>query len=123
MEELQITRARHAICLHDVSTGQFPTSNSHFEILSFQRPWCPDQGTAAHSFLIFCQCYSFFGFARTMVDSRCHSFEEASSTANYHHQMTQTPTSRSEPSQDNGSLRLTDFATINLPLLETPASS
>lgn len=57
-----------------------------------------------------------------MVDSRCHSFEDVSSTSNHHQQMPLTPTSPSEFSQNNGSLRLTDFATINLPLLETSAS-
>lgn len=58
-----------------------------------------------------------------MVDSRCHSFQNASSSANHHHQMSQTPTSRSESPQGNGSLRLTNFATIDLPLLENPDSS
>lgn len=57
-----------------------------------------------------------------MVVSQCHSFEDASSTSN-HHQMSFTQTTPSESSQDNGSLRLTDFATIDLPLLETPSSS
>lgn len=56
------------------------------------------------------------------MDSQCHSFED-SSTSNHHHQMSPIPTSPSEPSQGNGSLRLTDFATINLPLLETSSSS
>lgn len=57
-----------------------------------------------------------------MVNTRCHSFEDVSSTINHHHQWSTTPTSPSETTQDDGSLRLTDFATINLPLLETPAS-
>lgn len=57
-----------------------------------------------------------------MVDSRCHSFEDASST-NKHHHIPLTSMSRSESSQDKGSIKLAEFATINLSLPETPASS
>lgn len=56
-----------------------------------------------------------------MVDSRCHSFEDTSSTSVHHKSLTSL--SRAEPSHDGGSLRLTDFATINLRLTDSPASS
>lgn len=58
-----------------------------------------------------------------MVYSRRHSFEDVSSTVNHHHQMPLTPTSPPESSRGNGSLRLTDFATINLPFLEARNTS
>lgn len=56
-----------------------------------------------------------------MVDSRCHSFEDTSSTSNHH--ITLTSLSQSESSQDGGSLIFTEFATINIRLTDSPASS
>lgn len=56
-----------------------------------------------------------------MVDSRSHSFEDTSSSSNHH--MPLTSSSPFEPSQNVGSLRITEFATINLRLTDSPASS
>jgi hypothetical protein len=56
-----------------------------------------------------------------MVDSRSHSFEDTSSSSNHH--MPLTFSSRSESSQKAESLRITEFATINLQLTDSPASS
>lgn len=56
-----------------------------------------------------------------MVDSRCHSLEDISSTNT--HQQSLTSLSRSESSHDEGSIRLTNFATINLQLTDFPTSS
>lgn len=56
-----------------------------------------------------------------MVDSRCHSLKNTSSTSNPNQSLTSL--SQSESSQGSGSLRITDFATINLRLTDSPASS
>lgn len=56
-----------------------------------------------------------------MVDSQCHSFEDTLPTGNHHNSLTSL--SRSESSQDSESVRLTEFATIHLPLLESPSGS
>jgi len=56
-----------------------------------------------------------------MGASRCHSFEDASSTGNYHASLKSL--SRSESSQDGGSIRFPEFATINLPFHESPTTS
>ncbi|KAJ5880314.1 uncharacterized protein N7473_011367 [Penicillium subrubescens] len=56
-----------------------------------------------------------------MVDTRSHSFEDTSSSSN--HYMPLTSSSRSESDQNVGSLRITEFATINLRLTDSPASS
>ncbi|KAJ5369815.1 uncharacterized protein N7496_005907 [Penicillium cataractarum] len=56
-----------------------------------------------------------------MVDSRSHSFEDTSSTSNPNQSLTFL--SQSESSQDDESLQITEFATINLPLADSPASS
>ncbi|KAJ5662744.1 hypothetical protein N7462_011670 [Penicillium macrosclerotiorum] len=56
-----------------------------------------------------------------MVDSRCHSFEDVSSA--HHHRMSLTSLSQYESPQDSGPVILTEFATINLPLLDSPTSS
>ncbi|KAJ5670010.1 uncharacterized protein N7477_005373 [Penicillium maclennaniae] len=56
-----------------------------------------------------------------MGASRCHSFEDASSTGNQH--ALSRSLSRSNSSQSNGFIRLFDFATVNTPFHETPASS
>ncbi|CEJ62367.1 hypothetical protein PMG11_10868 [Penicillium brasilianum] len=55
-----------------------------------------------------------------MVDSRCHSLN-TSSTSNPNQSLTSL--SQSESSQGSGSLRITDFATINLRSTDSPASS
>ena len=56
-----------------------------------------------------------------MGASRCHSFEDASSAGNQHALFKSF--SRSDSSQDDGSIRLYEFATINLPFHESPANS
>lgn len=56
-----------------------------------------------------------------MVDSRCHSLEDISSTITHHQSL--TPLSRSESLHDEGPLRLTNFATINLQLTDSPTGS
>lgn len=56
-----------------------------------------------------------------MGASRCHSFEDASSTGYQHASLRSS--SRSESSEDDGSIRLYEFATINLPFHETPTTS
>ncbi|OQE96518.1 hypothetical protein PENNAL_c0001G03673 [Penicillium nalgiovense] len=54
-----------------------------------------------------------------MVDMQRHSFEETS-TGSHKHPLTSH--SRSESSKDSEPIQLTEFATINLPFFETPAS-
>ena len=78
------------------------------------------QGSEAHSFAACC-LYSLSAFAPTMGASRRHSFEDASSTGNHHSSLTSF--SRSDPSQDDGSVRVTEFATINLPFHESATTS
>lgn len=55
-----------------------------------------------------------------MGASRCHSFEDASSTGNQHASFKSFSQS---DSSDDGSIRLYEFATINLPFHESPANS
>lgn len=55
-----------------------------------------------------------------MVDTRSHSFEEASRTGNYIPSVSSH--SRSGSSQGRESIRITEFATINLPFFESTAS-
>jgi hypothetical protein len=57
-----------------------------------------------------------------VVDTRCHSFEESSAAGDSRNTSFMF-TSRSESRKDNGSVQLTEFATITLPLLESPAGS
>jgi hypothetical protein len=54
-----------------------------------------------------------------MVDTQRHSFEETS-TGSHKHPLTSH--SRSESSKEREPVQLTEFATINLPFFETPAS-
>ncbi|KAJ5298896.1 uncharacterized protein N7443_007016 [Penicillium atrosanguineum] len=56
-----------------------------------------------------------------MGTSRCHSFEDASSMSNQHASLKSF--SRSESSQEGVSIKLYEFATINLPFHESPATS
>jgi len=56
-----------------------------------------------------------------MVDTRCHSFEEASQSGNHRIPLFSSH-SRSDSSKDGDSVRLTEFATINLPFFESPTS-
>lgn len=55
-----------------------------------------------------------------MVDTRSHSFEEASQTGSYIPSFSSH--SRSGSSQGGESIRITEFATINLPFFESAAS-
>jgi hypothetical protein len=56
-----------------------------------------------------------------MVDSRCHSLKDTSSTSNS--DLSLTFLSQHESSQGSGTLRITDFATNNLQLTDPPANS
>jgi hypothetical protein len=108
-----------------VSTAQLlktaSTSTSILTLhLSLDNPAVPVLGFAAHSFAV-SPILPIRVCPRTMGASRCHSFEDASSTGNRH--LSLTSLSRSESSQDGGSVRLIEFATINLPFHESPATS
>lgn len=56
-----------------------------------------------------------------MIDSRCHSLQQASLTG--HHNVSLTSISRSESSQDSGSFKWAQNATFTLPDLELSADS
>ncbi|CAG7920851.1 unnamed protein product [Penicillium olsonii] len=57
-----------------------------------------------------------------MVDTRCHSFEEASAADN-RRPPTFTPQSQISSSDEIDFLRITDFATVNLPFFESPVQT
>ncbi|KAJ5101644.1 hypothetical protein NUU61_003866 [Penicillium alfredii] len=58
-----------------------------------------------------------------MVDSRCHSFEDASWAGHHNNPSLVSLISQSESAKDDGNVGLIEFATIHLPLLESPAAS